>query len=145
MVSITDDMMGGEWEQLVRHLRVTAGPWIQPRDLTYRLHALDKPAKAADTFENRNNLDALDRASRELEKAVMAYAHNLERWRKDIADFVAVVHQARTLAAQKPDPPHPDDIAEQEREELRAQAELGLDRLAALYDLPKPRNYRTGS
>jgi hypothetical protein len=144
VVSITDDMMGGEWEQLVRHLRVTAGPWIQPRDMTYRLHCLDKPAKAADTFESRNTLDALDRAIRELEKAVMTYARELERWRKEIDDFVAVVHQARTLAAQKPPQRHPDEIAEEEMENLLAQSEIGLDRLGALYDIPKPRNYRTG-
>jgi hypothetical protein len=145
VVSITDDMMGGEWEQLVRHLRVTAGPWIQPRDMTYRLYALDKPAKAADTFESRNTLDALDRATRELEKAVMTYAQELNRWRNEIADFVAVVHQARTLAAQKPPERHPDDVAQEQIENLLAQSEIGLDRLGALYDIPKPRKYRTGS
>ena len=144
MVSITDDMMGGEWEQHTRHLRVSAGPWIHPRDITYHLGQLDKYAKRVDELETQGRLIELDQAIRRLEKAVRIYASELEKFEKQVHQYIAVVHQTRTLAKGRPDPKSPQEIEEERTAELLAQAEIGLDRLGALYGIPKPRNYRTG-
>jgi chromosome segregation ATPase len=101
-VSITDDMMGGEWEQLVRHLRVEAGPWIQPRHITFRLHSLDNTAKAADRGQSLGALHNLEQAIGKLDREVQQYQHELERFRKEVGYLTAAVHQAITLAKQKP-------------------------------------------
>jgi hypothetical protein len=144
VVSITEDMMGGEWEQATRHLRVSAGPWIQPRDMTYYLGQLDKYAKRVDDLETQGRLIELDQGIKKLEKAVRQYAYDLARFEKQVADYVAAVHQARTLAKGRPDPKSAEELEEERRAEVLAQSEIGLDRLGALYDIPKPRNYRTG-
>jgi len=136
-VSITEDMMGGEWEQATRHLRVLAAPWIQPRDITYRLGSLDKVAKRVDQHESQGSLVQLDQAINELNRAVRNYAHQLHELERHIADYIASVHQARTLLAQNPKPV----------EEPQVHPDLGdddmIDRLGALYGIPKPRNYRS--
>ena len=138
-MSITDDMMGGEWEQLVRHLRVEAAPWIQPRHITTRLHSLDKDAKAADRGETLGSLHQLEQAIRKLDREVAQYQHELERFRKEVGYFTAAVHQAITLAKQKPaEPSRPDGLGEDALEEWGGRAEK-------LYGSPKQRNYRSGS
>jgi hypothetical protein len=144
VVSITDDMMGGEWEQATRHLRVSAGPWIQPRDMTFYLGQLDKHAKRVDELETQGRLIELDQAIRKLEKAVRIYASELARFEKQVNDYIAAVHQARTLAKGRPDPKSAQELEEERRAEVLAQSEIGLDRLGALYGIPKPRNYRRG-
>jgi hypothetical protein len=138
VVSITQDMMGGEWEQIVRDLRVRALPWLQPRDMTYRLGRLERPAKSADALETRSNLLQLDRAVRELEKAARQYAHNLTEFQRHVADLIGAVHQARTLAEQRPDPISPHEEYELETERLLAASDIGLDRVAKLYGLDRP-------
>jgi hypothetical protein len=138
-VSITDDMMGGEWEQLVRHLRVEAAPWIQPRHITFRLHSLDNDAKAADRGESLGALHNLEQAIRKLDKEVRQYQHELERFREEVGYFTAAVHQAITLAKQNPaEPSRPDGL---DHEGIEA----WVDEAAKLYGIPKPRNYRRGS
>jgi hypothetical protein len=143
-MSITEDMMGGEWEQATRHLRVSAGPWIQPRDMTYHLGQLDRYAKRVDELETQGRLLELDQAIRKLEKAVRQYAHDLGRFEKQVGYYVAAVHQARTLAKGRPDPKSAEEVEEERLADLLAQSDLGVDRLGALYGIPKPRNYRSG-
>jgi hypothetical protein len=115
---------------------------MQPRDMTYRQGLLARAAKAADAFENRNTLIGLERAVRDLEKAVRLYEHLLAEYHREVGYFIAAVHQAQTLAATKPEPVHPDELAEEARANLIAQSEIGLDRAAALYGLPKPKRRR---
>jgi hypothetical protein len=132
-------MMGGEWEQATRHLRVMAGPWIQPRDITYHLMRLDKAAKAVDKLETQNNLILLNHAINDLNRSIRNYAHQLEELARHVADYIGAVHQASLLAAKNPTPvldPEPEMITQAQYEAL------GVDRLAALYSIPKPRNYR---
>jgi len=138
-VSITDDMMGGEWEQLVRHLRVEAAPWIQPRNVTLRLHSLDKDAKGADRGETLGSLHQLEQAIRKLDREVAQYQHELDRFREEVGYFTAAVHQAIILRRQKAaEPSRPDGLGDDALEEWGGLA-------GKLYGTPRQPNYRRGS
>jgi hypothetical protein len=138
VVSITDDMMGGEWEQATRHLQVLTGPWIRAEHMLSRLRRLDTISKTVDRSQTAGNYILLDHAIHDLKRAVRNYAHQLEELEREVLKFADDVHKASVNAAKNP-------VAEVEEEMLTQEQydALGVDRLGALYGIPKPRNYRS--
>jgi hypothetical protein len=138
VVSITDDMMGGEWEQATRHLRVISGPWIRAEHMLSRLRRLDTVSKAVDRSATSGSFITLDHAIHDLKRAIRNYAHQLEELEAEVLKFADDVHKASVNAAKNP-------VAQVEEEMLTQEQydALGIDRLGALYGIPKPRNYRS--
>ena len=137
-MSITEDMMGGEWEQGTRHLRVISGPWIRAEHMLSRLRRLDTVSKALDRSQTSGNYILLDHAIHDLKRAIRNYAHQLEELEREVLKFADDVHKGSVNAAKNP-------VAEVE-EEMLTQAQydaLGIDRLGALYGIPKPKNRRS--
>ena len=137
-MSITEDMMGGEGEQLVRHLRVTAGPWIRAEHMLSRLRRLDTVSKAVDRSQTSGNYILLDHAIHDLKRAVRNYAHQLEELEREVLKFADDVHKASVNAAK-----NPVEVVEEEMLTQEQYDALGIDRLGALYGIPKPKNRRT--
>jgi hypothetical protein len=136
-VTITQDMMGGEWEQDWRHLKVMADAFIHGREVIYRLNALEHPAKAVDKAITDGGLMALDHAARKLERAVEIHAKEVDELRRYVGDLVAAVHQARVLKAGKPNDPSPEEEYHRQTDRLLAESDIGLDRVAKLYGLDR--------
>jgi hypothetical protein len=135
VVTTTQDMMGGEWEQDWRHLKVMADAFIHGREVIYRLSALEHPAKAVDRALTDGGLMALDHAAKKLEQAVVIHARAVEELRREVGYLVAAVVQARVLKAGRPNDPSPEEEYERETERLLAASDIGLDRVAKLYGL----------
>jgi hypothetical protein len=134
-VTITQDMMGGEWEQDWRRLKVMADAFIHGREVIYRLSSLEHPAKAVDKLETDGGLMALDHAAKQLEKAVAIHAREVAELMLEVGYLVAAVVQARALKAGLPDPLSPEEEYHRETERLLDESELGLDRVARFYGL----------
>jgi hypothetical protein len=139
---ITQDMMGGEWEQAARHMRIELEGWLEGRDIRTKLGLVDKAAQAADRTPTKGALFALDQAVLELERAVAQHEHRVSELRREAGYFVAAVHQARALAANQPNPKTPEELEAEETARLIALSEIGLDRLGLLYGIPEPRSVR---
>ena len=96
----TDDLMGGEWEQAWRDLKVQMEGWIDGRDISRNLYAVHRAAKIADQATDRAVLLELDRCVKQLERAVLNHASRLVQLQREVGYFVAAVTQARALGAQ---------------------------------------------
>ena len=129
--------LGGDWTADWRHLKVEMSPWIDGRQITFRLGMVHKAALAADKLETKANLMLLAQEVAKLEREVETQVHLLTKLRKEVGLFTAAVHQARTLAADKPDPLSPEELERQKTEDLLRQSEIGLDRTARLYGLDR--------
>ena len=137
MVTITNDMMGGDWEQGVRSMRLTWDVLTRTSGIGTRFHALAGVAARADREPDKQMLAALTREANKLHAEIERYARRVAELDKEIGLYAAWVVRCRDAA--------PD--SEPEKEAL-SQAEydaLGIDRLGALYDIPQPRNYRSKS
>jgi len=141
-MGITQDMMGGEWEQAARHIRIELEGWIHGHAVTLKVNRVRTAAKAADRTPTKGALFALDQAVLELERAIVQHEKRVSDLRREAGYFVAAVKQARALAADQPDPKTPEELEAEETARLIALSEIGLDRLGALYGIPEPRAVR---
>ena len=134
-MTIAQDMMGGEWEQGVRSMRLTWDALSRTSGMGQRFHALAQLAARADRQPDKQMLAALTREANKLHAEIERYAHRVAELDREIGLYAAWVVRCRDAA---PDP-------EPEKEAL-SQADydaLGIDRLGALYNIPQPRNYRS--
>jgi hypothetical protein len=128
-------MMGGEWEQQVRSMRLTWDALSRTSGMGTRLHALAVIAARADRESDKAMLEALAREANKLHAEVERYVDRVMDLDREIGLFAGMVLRARDAA---PDP-------EPENETL-SQADydaLGIDRLGALYGIPRPKNRRS--
>jgi hypothetical protein len=114
-MGITEDMMGGEWEQAVRHLHIELAGWADGRDVIVKLLTVEKAAKEADRTGTKGTLAALDTAVKQLERAVVSHEKRYAHIRDEVGYFVAAIAQAKTLGR-------------------KSQLEQDALRAAALYD-----------
>jgi hypothetical protein len=134
VVSLTDDMMGGEWEQATRHLRVISGPWIRAEHMLSRLRRLDTISKTVDRSQTGGNYILLDHAIHDLKRAIRNYAHQLEELEREVLKFADDVHKASINAAKNPVEEVDEEMLTKEQYDA-----LGIDRLGALYGLRSPK------
>jgi hypothetical protein len=134
-VSITQDMMGGEWEQQVRSMRITWDVLSRTSNMGTRLHALAGVAARADRANDKAMLEGLAREANKLHAEVERYVDRVMDLDREIGLFAAMVLRARDSAPEY-----------QPETETLSQADydaLGIDRLGALYGIPKPKNRRS--
>lgn len=130
MVSITDDLMGGRWEQAWRHLKVETEGWIRGGQIPSGIYNLQRYAKYADSAPSEATYRALMQAVVKLQDEITRYNYRLRKFAVQTEQLYEYVNAERAnLVAEAPAQPAPWD---QDDEEL-------LDRMAALYNLPKTR------
>ena len=130
-MSITQDMMGGEWEQNVRSMRLTWDALSRTSNMTLRLHTLAEVARRADKEPDKVMLKALADEVHKLAVEVGRYQHRVTELSREIGLLAGLALKARDNA---PDPA------------VQAHPDLGdedvLDRLGAHYGIPKPKPRR---
>ena len=132
-MSITTDMMGGRWEQAWRSLKVDTEGWIRGGHIPDGIYRLQKYAKWADESPSEATYRALLQAIVKLQDEITRYSHRLRKFAVATERLYEYVDtERRNLVAEAPADPAPWD---QDDDEL-------LDRMAALYGLPKTRKDR---
>lgn len=126
-----------EWENDWRRLSVDFRAWGRMTEVSQALFRLEKASKRADEFEDKHTLIDLDQAAKKLEKAVAQHLHQVIRFQREVGYLVAAVVQARVLMADQPDRKRPEQVEAEEREQLLAESELGVERLAEFYNLKR--------
>jgi len=132
-MTTTDDLMGGQWEQEARSLHVAADGWIRGHHVPTAIHSVRNYARIADALGNRGGLQQLANALGKLDLEIERYQHRLSEFRREVGLMRGFVFQARDNAPEK----SPAEVDRDRADALIDRSELGLDRLAALYDLPK--------
>ena len=129
-MSITDDLMGGRWEQAWRSLKVDTEGWIRGGHIPDGIYRLQKYAKWADESPSEATYQALLQAIVKLQREIDLYYARLGKFTVATERLYEYVDTERAnLVAEAAADPAP---WEQDEDEL-------LDRMAALYGLPKTR------
>ena len=134
MVSITQDMMGGEWQQATRHVRIHTAGWLGGRTITVALHELEKASERADQNPHRPYLESLKQKLNRLDREVQLYEHHVNEFRRQVGEYIAAVHIAIENG-------HYEPLPTEARVDGLVDEDL-LDRMGALYGIPKPRRRR---
>lgn len=131
--------LGAAWTAEWRRLHVATDGWLDGRNVKQAMYNVKKAALIADELQTKHNVQQLDQAVKRLEREVLLHVKRLAELQKEVGYYVAAIVRHRALNAETPDP-KPGWQLEQERiAELQAQAEIGLDRTAALYGLDRHR------
>jgi hypothetical protein len=136
-----DEYSTTPWVSDWRHLKVMADPWVQGTRLSQALYNVRAAAINADQHGDKGLRD-LDQTAKELERQVSNYIVQVAELQREVGYLVAAVTQARYLASQKGYQPNAADVELKERQERDHAADLGVDRLGALYGIPEPKERR---
>jgi len=130
-VSITQDMMGGEWEQQVRRMRLTWDALSRTSNMGTRLHTLASVAASTDREPDKQMLAALAEEANRLHAEIERYVDRVLELDREIGLFAGMVLRARDEAPEPAVKVHP-DLGDEEM----------LERLSAHYGIPKPKRRR---
>jgi len=130
-VSITQDMMGGQWEQGVRTMRITWDALSRTSSMATRLHTLAGVAGRTDRKPDKQMLAALAREANKLHAEIERYVDRVLELDREVGLYAALVLRARDEAPEPEVEVHP-DLGDEEM----------LDRLGAHFGIPKPRPRR---
>ena len=97
-MSITDDLMGGEWEQHARSLYVETDGWIRGHYVPSAIHSVRVAATLADQLGTKGGLHQLHEKLSKLELEIERYAHRMLELKRSVADLHAIVLRARDEA-----------------------------------------------
>jgi hypothetical protein len=124
-------MMGGEWEQGVRTMRITWDALSRTSGMATRLHTLAGVAGRTDRKPDKQMLAALAREANKLHAEIERYVDRVLELDREIGLYAALVLRARDEAPEPEAEAHP-DLGDEDL----------IDRMGALYGIPKPRNRR---
>ena len=130
-MSITKDMMGGEWEQNVRSMRITWDALSRTSGMATRLHTLAGVASRTDRKPDKQMLAALAREATKLHAEIERYVDRVLELDREVGLYAALVLRARDEAPEPEVEVHP-DLGDEEM----------LERLSAHYGIPKPKQRR---
>ncbi len=130
-MSITQDMMGGEWEQSVRSMRITWDALSRTSGMGTRLHTLAGVASRTDRKPDKQMLAALAREACKLHAEIERYVDRVLELDREVGLYAALVLRARDEASEPEVQVHP-DFGDEDL----------IDRMGALYGIPKPRRRR---
>jgi hypothetical protein len=133
-MTVTDDLMGGDWEQGARHLRIAATA-IRTTGLGPHLHGLALAAANADREPYLNRLQVLMEKVLKVERELELLGRTVDRVHKEASEFIAAVHVSMTNGHYEPEP------GEKRIDGLDDHDEV-LERLSDLYGIPKPKEGR---
>jgi hypothetical protein len=128
-MTVTDDMMGGPWEQEARRTALAAAEWINGGGARFALHKVERAAQQTTNHNHKHQLEELLKAVRTLETEVVRQANRVDKFRDQVGQFVAALQQALTIGDYDPEP-EPARLDHLENDEV-------LERLTDLYGLPK--------
>jgi len=131
VVSITHDMMGGEFEQGTREISLTWDALSRTSNVGMHIHRLKQIAIRTDRGANREMLAELADAANKLDAEMQKYQHRVSVLRNEIAMFAGIIMGARDATPPTEPTVHP-DLGDEDV----------IDRMADLYGIPKPRRRR---